>query len=529
MNINCKLPAGALAGPGNGLAARHRTRAAGARMLALAIVFGCAGCATIQPPQRNHLDSADPQVADCARWFEALDLAVARSGVADIAARRMAGFPYLRIDRFLASLKDDAKTDPRVRQAWLEELRARDVDGRRVEIANLPDAQIGALGAGNRDELVTRTQECASRLLAVDTVDAAAVDALYRHAYVADDYSSLKRALGLYELTRLPFYAGVRRWQDRETQSIELARRGESLSGRLLRYVPADTPVYSRREVGAILARAAARPLGLPRLSATERNRLFATYAPLLEVETSGDYDRIGRLVWSSAAVPQVDVTQPVVYRKLGYTRAGGRTLLQLVYVAWMPERPRQGPFDLLGGHLDGIVWRVTLTPDGEPVLFDSIHPCGCYQMFFPTPRLEPVPAPRQWMEWAFVPATLPAPAESERLVVTLQTRTHYLRNVWPGEFTGGRVYEFADYDELRSLPLPRGGSRSLFGADGLVAGTERGERFLFWPMGIRSPGAMRQSGSQATAFVGRRHFDDADLLEKRFRFRDRTTTVEDR
>jgi hypothetical protein len=53
-----------------------------------------------------------------------------------------------------------------------------------------------------------------------------------------------------------------------------------------------------------------------------------------------------------------------------------------------------------------------------------------------------------------------------------------------------------------------------------LIAGTERGERFLFWPMGIASPGAMRQAGTQATAFVGRRQFDDADIVEKRFRLR---------
>ena len=70
----------------------------------------------------------------------------------------------------------------------------------------------------------------------------------------------------------------------------------------------------------------------------------------------------------------------------------------------------------------------------------------------------------------------------------------------------------------LRSLPLPGGGARSIFGEDGLVAGTERRERFLFWPMGIKSAGAMRQAGSQATAFVGRRHFDDADIIERRFR-----------
>jgi hypothetical protein len=50
------------------------------------------------------------------------------------------------------------------------------------------------------------------------------------------------------------------------------------------------------------------------------------------------------------------------------------------------------------------------------------------------------------------------------------------------------------------------------------MRGTERAERFLFWPMGIASAGAMRQWGRQATAFVGRRHFDDADLLERRFR-----------
>ena len=41
--------------------------------------------------------------------------------------------------------------------------------------------------------------------------------------------------------------------------------------------------------------------------------------------------------------------------------------------------------------------------------------------------------------------------------------------------------------------------------------------RFLFWPMGIASAGAMRQWGHHATAFVGRRHFDDPELLEQRF------------
>ena len=80
------------------------------------------------------------------------------------------------------------------------------------------------------------------------------------------------------------------------------------------------------------------------------------------------------------------------------------------------------------------------------------------------------------------------------------------------GGFTRARID-----GELRSLVSLGGGRASAFGPDGLVPGTERAERFLFWPMGIRSAGAMRQWGRQATAFVGRRHFDDPDLLEKRF------------
>jgi hypothetical protein len=64
---------------------------------------------------------------------------------------------------------------------------------------------------------------------------------------------------------------------------------------------------------------------------------------------------------------------------------------------------------------------------------------------------------------------------------------------------------------------LPDGERRSLFGSDGLVAGSERPERWLFWPMGVPSAGAMRQWGHHATAFVGRRHFDEPGLLARYF------------
>ena len=78
-----------------------------------------------------------------------------------------------------------------------------------------------------------------------------------------------------------------------------------------------------------------------------------------------------------------------------------------------------------------------------------------------------------------------------------------------------------------RSSTLPRaaGGTRSAYGSDGLVRGSERGERFFFWPMGIQSAGQMRQWGRHATAFVGRRHFDDPLLFDSYFVLRTVTAT----
>jgi hypothetical protein len=112
----------------------------------------------------------------------------------------------------------------------------------------------------------------------------------------------------------------------------------------------------------------------------------------------------------------------------------------------------------------------------------------------------------------------LPEIPPGSRITVSAQTRTHYLSNVWPQLGQSGTDYAFADYDSLRTLSLPEGGTRSIFGPDGLVPGTERAERYFFWPMGIDSAGAMRQWGTHATAFVGRTHFDDADLMQRRFR-----------
>lgn len=459
-----------------------------------------AGCATGVAP---HLESGPPPVRECAHWYQALDAEIDAAGVRDAQYTRVPGFPHLRVDRLHASLKPRAAENETALGAYRERLAELDLEARGHELRNLKNEQ-----------LIKRARDCSRLMRAADVATEKSRAALLDAARVPDDYSTAKRILGLYYLTRIPFAAGVRRWEE----SARAAFQREP-GGNRVRYAPPPAAPLGRSAVAGLLGRAALDPLGHPALSPREIERLAAAYAPSFEVEIGGDYDRFGALRWRrGGAMPEVDTAAPAVYVHAAYTRYGEQVLLQLVYTIWFSERPPSGALDLLAGRLDGLTWRVTLAPDGEPLIYDSMHPCGCFHMFFPTARARPRPAPRALEEWAFAPQSLPRVAEGERAVVSVASRTHYVEHVRLERGAGSLVrYALRGYDELRSLPAVGGEHASVFGPDGLVAGSERAERFFFWPMGIASPGAMRQWGRHATAFVGRRHFDDADLVERRF------------
>ncbi len=127
------------------------------------LLTGLAGCAGLQSPHRDHLDAGDPVLRECAHWFRALDRAVARAGVSDIGARRIDGFPYLRVDRLAASFSAEARVRDDIHTAWIERLRELDRVGRRIEIANLPDTALRELDTEDRETLLARLADCAPR------------------------------------------------------------------------------------------------------------------------------------------------------------------------------------------------------------------------------------------------------------------------------------------------------------------------------------------------------------------------------
>ena len=521
--------------PGRG---RDTIRTLRALLASLAVV-ACAGCASVAPRSASDHGGVATELAACDDWFTALDAQVDLAGVRDAGAAQVKGFPYLRVDRFTAALRDaivrgagdGAGTAGQA--ALVQRLLQLDLQARRMEIANLPASARARLGSGTGGPevagLLAHTQGCAKRLAAADLATPVRMAAVLDRLSVPDAYVTGYRIAGLYALTRLPFGIGVRRFE--ASQYAAFAHDAAPPAGATrTRLSPPERPPpdsIGAARLGDMLAPAPDDPLRVPAPSPAQLELLFAQFAPSFDIDVASDDDRPGALVWragaagDASATLELDSANPVVYRQTAYARYGGYNLLQLVYTLWFPARTAApgGAVDLLAGKLDGLVFRVTLAPDGTPLVYDSMHPCGCFHMFFPTAAAHAKPAPAAEIEWAFSPQSLPAVGAQDHLVLRIAAGTHYLQRISVEPLDGATHYGWRDYDELRSLPAGPAARRSTFGPDGFIASTDRTEAWLFWPMGIARAGAMRQWGRHATAFVGRRHFDDADLMQQRFEF----------
>ena len=402
-------------------------------------------------------------------------------------------------------------------------MRALDAQARGFEIANLPDETFPVLRTLGREEVAARVQACGPLLAKEHALAPAQRQRLPKAAVVPDDYITSRRTLGLYAISGMPFASGERSWQ-RHTEAVFARQRRAPPPDPIAyqRYVPREQPMAAGQALAQSRAVMAASPrdvLGVPQIDAAGAPAPVRGVRPQLP---DRDPCRIRPL--RPAAVDRPARTgrprRRALLARCRSVPAGGLSaawpspatarpvLPQLVYTIWFSERPMQESGDLLGGRLDGLVWRVTLDEQGEPLIYDTIQPSGRFAMFFPTARLRVQAARREndpLAEWAFSPIRQPveswlgATAGLAGVSLRVESQTHQLVGIglpgatWGEPVASNAPYRTVDYDRLRALPLPGRGSRSIFGADGVVPYTERSARYFFWPMGIARPGSMRQ------------------------------------
>lgn len=457
------------------------------RLLILFLFAVLTGCAhipgAVEPPLTPTADS-------CLKFYRQQDRAIARAGVQDWQYQRIPGLPYLRASRFAFSIA--AQSIP-PDEPWLAQLALNDLEARYYELQNL---------RGTAPNLAP-LEQCQQLLL--DEHLPAQVSKLTAFE-PRDHYSEIKRVLGLYWLTRLGVSQGVKSYHREAREGFERPLEDIPVRGELKRYT------FSGEYQDTWLL-----PPIWPEENHQTLKALFTRYAPAWEVDQLSRDDALGFPGWGDDGV-SVDTAHPVTFYLPSYTLFEGKVLRQLNYIIWFPARTDMGALDIYAGNVDGLNLRITLDENDQPLLVDTMHNCGCYHSWFPSSRLkldehskpyrEPPLILQWWDEWP----------QEQQLVVRLSAVDHQVQRLY-FDRDGGEGYTLMSYNRLRSLPNPQG-RRSLFAEQGLVPTSERPERVLFWPMGVLSAGAMRQWGNHATAFVGRRHFDDPDMLDRIFDYR---------
>ncbi|MBV8534902.1 MAG: hypothetical protein JO128_04875, partial [Alphaproteobacteria bacterium] len=170
----------------------------------LAAVLALAACAAPNEPLRSDLASPAPEIQACAKWFAAVDDALDDTGVRDGEAYPIPGFPYLRVNRFLASFRTQVQSDEAFAD-WEKSLRNLDARTRAYELQNLPPQALTKLSERSWQDAVAHADRCAAILMAHDAGPERRRE-LAERAQVPDDYSDWKRAVGLYPLVRIPFF-----------------------------------------------------------------------------------------------------------------------------------------------------------------------------------------------------------------------------------------------------------------------------------------------------------------------------------
>lgn len=454
-------------------------------------------------------------LAHCEAYLSALDETVAAHRVGDAGAWRLPGYRHLRSTRFLASFREQPMTPSQLRD-WLEQLRLADQAARLIELGNLPAGPYRALLADAPASTHAQAlAECGVRLTARDARDPVRVQSIRTRAAVPDHYRDWRRVLGLYPLSHLFVLRGVYALHDARAASFREPEPQDAGADSVRRWVPAQMPPLEDAALARALVASARNPLAVPRPDDDLADALLQRHAPVWEFEQHSRDDLIGEVRWDPRrAAPVVDTARATEYRWLSHARFQGRSLLQLNYLVWLPARTPTHARDIYAGAFDGLTWRVTLAPDGTALAYESMHACGCYYLLFPGPRVA-VRAPDDGAEPVLVARQLPDTAPGERLAIRVRARDHYVQQVYLTRDRTGEAYLVRPYADLLRLDDGAGGRRSLFDEDGLLPASARPERWLLWPTGVLSAGAMRRNGTHAIAFVGVRHFDDADLLQR--------------
>jgi hypothetical protein len=340
------------------------------------------GCAARNP---YFEPSSSSENAICYRWLESIESKVEEYNTQEPETVRVKGFPQLRANRFLASMSDQT-TSMAAFIEWLEQMRQLGSTAISFEFANLPTDIRKELFArkpiGNSFEQALGY--CGKTLNKISAYNPSHKKILLEQVKIPDSYQSWKRIIGFYPIAKVFAAIGIDRLHRELDSSFKIPPEKLQQQGKLLRYMPPESGSLTPESISAMMRSGYGNHLGIPNLTILQIQRLLAHFAPIWVIDSRNDTDKIGKVNLGSQNQPKIETHEPTVYVKHSFARWKGKVLLQLIYQVWLTAREKTGFLDLYGGSLDSVIWPVTLSPEGKPIAFDSIHACGCYYIVVP-------------------------------------------------------------------------------------------------------------------------------------------------
>ncbi len=456
----------------------HAPKAVPALILALTLFPAFATAATPESDAQTARAEAKlaAQLKSCRESFAAIDARIDKAGVRDAGYHQVEGFPYLRSDRLMASFTKEI-SDPDTYSIWILQLRDNESFSRDIELRNL------GLPNQERAGLLSDLRLC-SVWLSLNELD---------------DKATRERMIKAVPVPASPIVATPPNPQRNARIKADFAKAQAQLSspGPLTLW-QARTP-SADEEAPPTFDRLSHDELGRSGMTTLWWTSLAEAHAPRLLIETAGPQDRPGAPVWietkDHGTQLGINLDQPTVYYQASYMRFGGRSLIQFVYFIFFPSSTPDA------AALDGMAWRVTLDPDGKPLVYDSVRMDGSDHLWFPAQALPTRALPQDQNALALALQSAP----SGPWAVRLQSADHLARRLVPVTANStAKPYTLKPYEDLLTLDLPKGGTRSIYDPTGLLAGAN-------------TQNAPRQFGALPATSNGMRYFDDPYLIESVF------------
>jgi hypothetical protein len=440
-------------------------------------------------------------------FYSYLDQAVRDTRSRNASGFTVAGFPYLRCDRFLYALGQRAHS-LQERTYWVDLMRRYDVRMRTKEIQVLPERSLKRIrkyfGIQAREKICEYLYYYSEQYLDIDRQQPRFYGRVCKAVRVPRDFGIARRAAA--GMFGYPLAAYAVRQREREIAQ----RHAKLLSmmpvrGELVTYSPQHAREWGDVPVQEYLRESAGKnPFRIPELSRERLEAIAWALAPVITVDTRRSDDRIGEFAWKRRRM-FVDASRPALYFYATVVFLRDEPCLQVNYALWFPARYRNWAPVLTRTRFDGLIMRVTLAPDGVPLLFDCINASGSSYVSYPRQsRILPA-KPRFFRRPPFVPSWLPEQYPAVQLGIRICAGTHEVEHVDAlTQKASGSPYALYRYKRLEMLPRDDGNVISLFDQRGF----------------LKSSRELLQRGRQVIKLSGRDPFTDPELYERSFLLR---------